>query len=68
MLSHVQGINDTHREKLFHSIQYKNGWLAASNLFNMLTKSTYAYKFYYQFHYHVLGVKMFVKYDSSNRQ
>ena len=36
-------INDTHREKLFHSIQYKKGWLAASDLFDMFTKSI---KFY----------------------
>ena len=41
-------LNDTVREKLFNSIQYKNDWLAASDLFNMLTKSI---KFYYTFHY-----------------
>ena len=26
-------VNDTHREKLFYSVQYKNGCLAASDLF-----------------------------------
>ena len=32
--------NDTQRERLvFHSIQYRNGWLAASDLFHMLTQS-----------------------------
>ena len=32
--------NDTHRERLvFHSIQYRNGWLAASDLFHMFTQS-----------------------------
>ena len=29
--------NDTHRERLvFHSIQYRNSWLAASDLFDSL--------------------------------
>ena len=33
-------VNDTHRERLvFHSIQYRNGWLAASDLFGMFTQS-----------------------------
>ena len=33
-------INDTHRERLvFHSIQYRDGWLAASDLFHMFTQS-----------------------------
>ena len=37
-------LNDTHREILiFHSIQYRNGWLAASDLFYMFTQSI---KFY----------------------
>ena len=32
--------NDTHRERLvFHSIQYGNGWLAASDFFPMFTQS-----------------------------
>ena len=36
--------NDTHKERLvFHSIQYRNGWLAASDLFDMFTQSI---KFY----------------------
>ena len=33
-------LNDTQRERLvFHSIQYRNGWLAASNFFDMFTQS-----------------------------
>ena len=37
-------LNDTQREILiFHSIQYRNGWLAASDLFYMFTQS---FKFY----------------------
>ena len=33
-------VNDTHKERLvFHSIQYRNGWLAASDLFDMFTQS-----------------------------
>ena len=34
-------VNDTHRERLqvFYSVQYKNGWLAASDLFHMFTQS-----------------------------
>ena len=43
-------INDTHREKLRYSVQYKNGWLAASDLFDVFTQSI---KFY-EFHHHVL--------------
>ena len=43
-------LNDTQREKLFYSIQYKNGYLAASSLFHMFTQ---AIKFY-TFYYHVL--------------
>ena len=27
------------REKLFDSVQYKNGWLAASDFFHMFTQS-----------------------------
>ena len=50
---------------LFYLIQYKNGWLAASDLFDMFTQSI---KFYYTFYYHVLRVQMFEKCDSSNRQ
>ena len=42
------GINVTHMEKLFYSVQYKNGWLAASELFDMFTRPT---KFYYTLHY-----------------
>ena len=43
-------LNDTHRERLmFHSIQYMNGWLAASDLFDMLTRSIKFYTFHYQY-------------------
>ena len=48
---------------VFYSIQYKNGCLAASDLFRMFTQSI---KFY-TFHYHVLRVQIFEKCDSSNR-
>ena len=42
-------INDTHRERLvFHSIQYRDGWLAASDLFHMFTQSIKFYTFHYQ--------------------
>ena len=46
-------------------IPYKNGWLAASDLFDMFTQLI---KFYYTLYYHVLTVQMFKKCDSSNRQ
>ena len=37
-LSGVSQFNDTHRETLmFFSIQYRNGWLAAFDLFHMFT-------------------------------
>ena len=49
---------------VFYSIQYKNGRLAASDLFHMFTQSI---KFY-TFNYHVLRVQMLKKCDSSNRQ
>ena len=43
-------VNDTHRERLvFHSIQYRNGWLAASDLFDMFTQSIKFYTFHYQY-------------------
>ena len=48
---------------VFYSIQYKNGQLTASDLFDMFMQST---KFYYTFCYHVLRVKTFEKYDSLN--
>ena len=32
-------VSDTHRERLFCSIQYKNGCLAASDLFHIFTQS-----------------------------
>ena len=59
-------LNDTHGEKLcFIQLSTKNGWLAASDLFHIFTQLI---KFYYTFHYHVLGVQMFGKCDSSNKQ
>ena len=43
-------LNDTHRERLvFHLNQYRNGWLAASVLFDMFTQSIKFYTFYYQY-------------------
>ena len=43
-------LNDTHRERLvFHSIQYRNGWLAVSDLFDMFTQSIKFYIFHYQY-------------------
>ena len=43
-------LDDTHRERLaFHSIQYKNGWLAATDLFHMFTQSIKFYTFHYQY-------------------
>ena len=44
--------NDTHRERLvFHSIQYRNGWLTVSDLFGMFTQSIKFYTFHYQHRY-----------------
>ena len=50
---------------MFYSIQYKNGWLAASVVFDMFTQSI---KFCYASYYRVLKVQMFEKCDSSNRK
>ena len=47
---------------MFYSIQYKNGCLAASHLFHMLTQ---AIKFY-TFHYHILREQMFQKVSGKN--
>ena len=42
--------NDTHRERLvFHSIQHRSGWLAASDLFHMFRQSIKFYIFHYQY-------------------
>ena len=42
--------HDTHTESLtFHSIQYGNDWLAASDLLDMLAQSIKFYTFYYQY-------------------
>ena len=38
----------SHRKIVFHSIQYKNGCLATSDLFHMFTRSIKFYIFYYQ--------------------
>ena len=60
-MSHLQEkilANDTHRERLvFHSVQYRNGWLAVSDLFEMFTQSIKFYTFHYQY-----------RCDSVNRQ
>ena len=46
----TRSINDTHRERLaFHSIQYRNGWLAAFDLFHMFTQSIQFYTFHYRY-------------------
>ena len=43
-------VNDTHRERLvFHSLQYRNGWLAAADLFDMFTQSIKFYTLHYQY-------------------
>ena len=43
-------LNVTHREILmFHAIQSRNGWLAASDLFDMFTQSIKFYTFHYQY-------------------
>ena len=34
---------------MFHSIQYRNGRLAASNIFDMFTQSIKFYTFHYQY-------------------
>ena len=34
---------------MFHSIQYRNGWLAASNLLDMFTRSIKFHTFHYQY-------------------
>ena len=45
---HIYLINDTHRERLmFHSVQYRNGWLASSDLFDMFTQLIKFYTFHY---------------------
>ena len=43
-------LNDTHKERLIlHTVQYRNGWLAASDLFDMFTQSIKLYIFHYQY-------------------
>ena len=41
-------LNDTHRKKLFYSIQYKNGFLAASIFSICLHNQLRFYTFHYQ--------------------
>ena len=53
-----QLLNDTHREKLFYSIQYKNGCLTASNLLICLYNQLSS----------IHSIITFEKCDSSNRQ
>ena len=44
------GVNYTHRERLmFHASQYRNGWLAASHLFDMFTQSIKFDTVHYQY-------------------
>ena len=43
-------LNNTYMERLvFHSIQYRNGWLAVSDLFDIFTQSIKFYIFHYQY-------------------
>ena len=43
-------INDTHRERLaFHSIQYRNSWLAAPDFFHMFAQLIKFYTFLHQY-------------------
>ena len=37
--SQILYVNNTHREKLCYLIQYNNGWLAASGLFDTFIQS-----------------------------
>ena len=34
---------------VFHSVQYRNGWLAASDLFDIFTQLSKFYTFHYQY-------------------
>ena len=46
----ISAFNDTHRERLmFLSSQYRNGWLAASDLSDMFTQSIKFYTFHYRY-------------------
>ena len=51
-------------ERTLYSIQYKNGYLAASDHFPMFTQSIKFYSFLYD----ILRKQMFEKGDSLNRQ
>ena len=43
-------LNDTHKERLIlHTVQYRNGWLAAFDLLDMFTQSVKLYIFHYQY-------------------
>ena len=53
--------NDTHREELFYSIHYKNGCVAASDLFHMLTQSIKLYTFHYHIIKSTVVLKKFLK-------
>ena len=57
-------LNVTNRERLvFHSIQYRNGWLAASDHFDIQTQTTKFYTFHYQYR----GLKIVIhQIDSKN--
>ena len=48
--STFSAFSDTHRERLvFYSVQYRNGWLAAPDLFHMFRQSIKFYTFHYQY-------------------
>ena len=50
LIWHAFYFNDTHRERLmFRPIQYRNDWLAASDLFDMFTQSIKFYTFHCQY-------------------
>ena len=51
---------DTHREKLFYSIRYKNGCLAASDLFHMFTQSIKGATKLYFAHYSCAVIILFI--------
>ena len=49
-VNEIYPLNETHKERLvFHTVQYWNGWLAASDLFHMFTQSIKFYTFHYQY-------------------
>ena len=45
----LRDLNDTHMEKLFYSIHYKNDWLAAYDHFHVFTQWVKFYTFHYTY-------------------